>query len=344
MLPERLKKFQTPIPVLDQGYVMLVEVMGDDDAIVQAARVSYAKGTKKTSNDRGLLRYLMRSRHTSPFEQARIKLEIKLPIFVERQWVRHRTASLNEMSARYSVLPDEFYIPDANDVQRQSKTNKQGREEALSTESTEGYLSSLRETCSGAYEAYEQALAAGVTRELARCLLPVNVYTSKVWTMDLHNLLHFLRLRMDPHAQQEIREFANAIAKIVKVWVPWTWEAFEDYQLEGMYLTRFEVAGLKALLTNIARPPQVITAEGLSSAETEALRRGDRGQGRGDGPLADPSVTLVTNYDIKATSLGTYTPEEATKIAVDGSGLKPGREIAELKAKLTRLLKNAEQT
>lgn len=249
MIPEHLKKFQTPIPVLDHGYIMLVDVMGDDDAIVQAARVSYAKGTKKTNNDRGLLRYLMRSRHTSPFEQARIKLEIKLPIFVERQWVRHRMASLNEMSARYSVLPDEFYIPDEDEVRAQSTSNKQGRGESLEGEAVTAYINSLRETCSDAYEAYEQALEAGVTRELARCLLPVNVYTSKVWTMDLHNLFHFLSLRMDSHAQKEIRLYADAIGSIVKEWVPWAWEAFEDYRLGGMYLTRFEVEGLKEVMS-----------------------------------------------------------------------------------------------
>jgi thymidylate synthase (FAD) len=250
-VPERLRQFTTPTPIFDHGYIMLVDVMGDDDAIIQAARVSYANGTQKTSSDRGLLRYLMRSRHTSPFEQARIKLEVKLPIFVERQWVRHRTASLNEMSARYSVLPEEFYQPDPSDVRAQSTSNKQGREGALENSVITEYLADLQQTCTNAYADYQKALNAGVTRELARCLLPVNVYTSKVWTMDLHNLLHFLSLRLDPHAQWEIRQYAEAIAEIVKVWVPWAWEAFEDYRLEAMYLTKYEVQALKLILSRL---------------------------------------------------------------------------------------------
>ena len=244
----RLEPFMKPIPVLDHGYIMLLDVMGDDDTVVQSARVSYAQGTRKTQNDRNLLRYLMRSRHTSPFEQCRIRLEVKLPLFVERQWVRHRTASLNEMSARYSVLPSEFYIPRPEDVGTQSTSNKQGRD-------TEGYKgdfsTELRQTCDQAYGAYEQALEEGVSRELARCHLPVNIYTKKVWAMDLHNLLHFLSLRLDPHAQLEIRAYAKAIAEIVKIWVPWTWEAFEDYRLGALHLTRFDVAALKSMLSRL---------------------------------------------------------------------------------------------
>jgi len=252
MIPEHLKRFQEPIPVLDHGYIMLVDVMGDDDSVVQAARVSYAKGTKKTNDDRSLLRYLMRSRHTSPFEQARIKLEVKLPIFVERQWVRHRMASLNEVSARYSVLPEEFYIPDSEVVRAQSTSNKQGRDGHLPEDDVVAYQTELRRSCSEAYRAYERALESGVARELARCVLPVNIYTAKVWSSDLHNLFHFLSLRMDPHAQLEIRSYANAIAEVVKEWVPWCWEAFEDYRLNGMYLTRFEVEGLRSVLQVLA--------------------------------------------------------------------------------------------
>jgi len=247
MIPEHLRQFAKPIPVLDHGYIMLVDCMGDDDAIIQAARVSYALGTTKTKDDRGLLRYLLRAQHTSPLEQARIKLEVKLPIFVERQWVRHRMASLNEMSARYSILPNEFYFPEPASVQAQSTTNKQGREQALPDAAVTAYLQDLRQTCADAYTAYGRALDSGVARELARCLLPVNVYTAKVWTMDLHNLLHFLSLRMDKHAQWEIRQYANAIAEILKVWVPNVWEAFEDYDFRrsAVLFSRMEVQGLR---------------------------------------------------------------------------------------------------
>lgn len=325
MIPNHLTKFQTPIPVLDHGYIMLVDVMGDDDAIVQAARVSYAQGTRKSSNDRNLLRYLLRSRHTSPFEQARIKLEIKLPIFVERQWVRHRMASLNEMSARYSILPDEFYFPDEEDVRVQSTSNKQGRGELLDREATSAYLNSLRKTCANAYTAYQQALTSGVTRELARCLLPVNVYTSKVWTMDLHNLFHFLALRMDSHAQKEIRDYANAIASIVKEWVPWAWEAFEDYRLGGMHLTRFEVKALKALLKNPCPPPPMFSCKGVTEDQMKDLRE------KVAEALRDPTVQVVTNDP--------PLPVPDIDLAIEASGLPPkSREAAELKAKLDRLM------
>lgn len=255
-LPERLLPFAKPIPVLDHGYVMLLRADGDDYDIIDAARVSYASGTKRLRSDRDLLRYLLRKHHTSPFEQVRIKLEVKLPIFVERQWVRHRMASLNECSARYSVLANEFYIPDPADVRAQSKTNKQGREEELPEETVCNYLSNLKETCQASYTEYEQALENGVAREIARMTLPVNVYTSKVWAQDLHNLFHFLQLRLDPHAQWEIRQYAQTIAEIVKVWVPWSWEAFEDYRLHAMSLTRFEKNGLKALLQSIQTNPE----------------------------------------------------------------------------------------
>jgi len=271
MLPKHLEQFSTPIRVLDHGYVMLVDVMGDDDAIVQAARVSYALGTTRTKDDRGLLRYLMRSKHTSPFEQARIKLEVKLPIFVERQWVRHRMASLNEMSARYSILPNEFYIPEPSSVQAQSTTNKQGREHELPDDTVATYIQDLRQTCADAYASYECALDSGVTRELARCLLPVNVYTAKVWTMDLHNLLHFLALRMDPHAQQEIRQYAKTIAQIVKVWVPNAWEAFEDYTLKSVQLSAMELKGLASVLKP-HDPDLIVSASGLQGREASEFR------------------------------------------------------------------------
>jgi len=249
MIPAHLERFAEPIKLLDHGYIMLLDVMGDDDTIVQSARVSYAEGTRRTSGDRHLLRYLLRCRHTSPFEQCRIRLEVKLPIFVERQWVRHRMASLNEMSARYSILPSEFYIPAPDDVRAQSATNKQGREDLMEEQAVEAYRNRLRDTCTSAYKSYEASLDAGVAREIARCALPVNIYTKKVWAQDLHNLFHFLSLRLDPHAQLEIRSYAIAIAEIVKVWVPWAWEAFEDYRLNGMYLSRFDVDALRKLIS-----------------------------------------------------------------------------------------------
>lgn len=276
MLPERLQQFATPIKVLDHGYVMLVDIMGDDSNILHAARVSYAAGTKKTSDDRTLLRYLLRARHTTPFEQAAIRIEVKLPIFVERQWARHRTASWNEMSARYSILSNEFYYPEPESVKAQSTTNKQGRDQTLPDDVVAEYLQDLQQTCLDAYAKYEHAVDAGVTRELARCLLPVNVYTAKVWTMNLHNLLHFLSLRMDEHAQWEIRQYANAIAEIVKVWTPWVWEAFEDYdsRRSGLLLSRQEVLGLGNLLGKL-------TAEGFqkdkiiaSATEAAGLTKG----------------------------------------------------------------------
>ena len=237
------------IPVLDHGYIMLVDYMGGDECICKAARVSYAEGTKSISNDRGLMRYLLRKRHTSPFEQLRIKLEIKLPIFVERQFVRHRMASHNEMSARYSVLPSEFYSPNTWDIRSQSTTNKQGRGDDLDTDIAESFKVSSISANKDAYGEYEQNLEQGVARELARINLPISIYTKKVWTQDLHNLFHLLKLRLDSHAQLEIRKYAEAIAQhIMPVWVPIAWEAFEDYQLYAENLSRFEIAAIRVLL------------------------------------------------------------------------------------------------
>lgn len=295
MIPERLQSFTKPTPILDHGYVMLVDLMGDEDAIVQAARVSYAAGPKKGKDDRNLLRYLMRARHTSPFEQACIKLEVKLPIYVERQWARHRTASWNEVSGRYSVLPDECQKTDPAAWRLQATDNKQGSSGFVNTW-VEGFDQSQLQggnypegawkgqnfyTSPGAYlsekeaelqeharEVYEESLKFGVAKEQARCVLPVATYTSKVWTIDLHNLLHFLALRLDPHAQKEIRDYANAIAQIVKVWVPNVWEAFEDYRLQAMTLTRQEVQALTILL-QAAFPEGIVTGE-LSQAALQA--------------------------------------------------------------------------
>lgn len=235
------------IKVLDKGFVKLVDVMGDDSSIVQAARVSYGKGTKTVNEDEGLIRYLMRHYHTTPFEMVEFKFHCRMPIFVARQWIRHRTANVNEMSARYSEMADWFYEPGVELCTTQSAQNRQGGTgtQVDDAESMAALFTSIHDET---YSRYEQFLEKGMRRELARVALPVSLYTEWYWKIDLHNLLHFLRLRLDPHAQYEIRVFAEAMAEIVKARVPVTWRAFEDYQLEAMPLTRLEVAFLKAVL------------------------------------------------------------------------------------------------
>ena len=229
----------TPTPVLDHGFVRVVDYMGDDSAIVQAARVSYGKGTKAVRADRGLIRYLLRHRHTTPFEMCELKIHVKLPIFVARQWIRHRTANVNEYSARYSVLDREFYLPRPEDLAVQSDNNKQGRGEVLSVEQAAEVLDLLRRDAEQTYDTYASLMDEfSLARELARMNLPVNYYTQWYWKVDLHNLLHFLSLRLDPHAQYEIRVFAEAIADFVKDWVPLTWEAFLDYRRGGAFLSK----------------------------------------------------------------------------------------------------------
>lgn len=243
-------KYADPIPVLDHGFVQLLDVMGDDLTIEEAARVSYQNGTRKVSDTRGLLRYLLRHRHTTPFEMASISLRVKLPIFVERQWVRHRMASTNEMSARYSELPEEFYVPEADQVCHQDKKNKQGRAEPFEAERAEDFRRACGVAGSLDFSAYRAWLAAGLARETARINLPLSTYTMKVWSTDAHNLLHFLALRMDAHAQYEIRVYAHAIASIVADWLPLTWEAFEDYRLGAVSFSRMEAKALGVLLFN----------------------------------------------------------------------------------------------
>ena len=233
-----------PIPVLDKGFVRLVEVMGDDRAIVQAARVSYGEGTKSFREDRALIDYLMRHRHTSPFEMVVFKFHVKAPLFVVRQWFRHRTASVNEISGRYSVLKEEFYEPEA--WRRQAKRNKQGSEGALLDEEATALL---KETEARAYAAYQALLEKGVAREMARMVLPLNLYTEFYWKQDLHNLFHFLKLRLAPEAQWEIRQYAKAIAQMVKAHVPMAWESYEEHVLGGQSLSRTELRALRGLLT-----------------------------------------------------------------------------------------------
>ena len=231
----------TAYPVLDHGFVRVIDYMGDDAAICQAARVSYGKGTKSVQNDEGLIRYLMRHWHSTPFEMCEIKLHVKLPVFVARQWIRHRTANVNEYSARYSILDREFYIPEPDALAAQSVVNNQGRGEALSGAEAERVLRYLRDDASRCYDHYEEMISSddqqGLARELARMNLPANIYTQWYWKVDLHNLLHFLRLRADAHAQYEIRVYADEICKIVADWVPFAFSAFEDYRMGGATLS-----------------------------------------------------------------------------------------------------------
>lgn len=316
MLPERLQPFaDKPTPVLDDGHVMLVDVMGDDMSIVHAARVSYGAGTKRVSEDRHLVRYLMRHRHSTPFEMCEIKLRVRVPMDTWRQWIRHRTASVNEYSTRYSEAIDSMST--APEWRAQATKNKQGSSGVV-TDWPEGfqrpkgfgflgspdtlkdiggpenmdpgtYLSLREQFFQGEARAvYEERLQFGVAREVARKDLPLSTYTEAYWKVDLHNLFHFISLRLDPHAQLEIRLYAEAIAEIVKVWVPWAWEAFEDYRLKGMYLTRAEVVGLKTILSRL-------------------------------------------------TSNG-FQPDKLIEAGIKESGLTKGREADELRAKLQRLL------
>lgn len=261
------------IKVHEHGLIALVDVMPRrvgvgqtaDAAIVQAARVSYGHGTKKVSEDRGLIRYLLRHRHTTPFEMIEFKFHVVMPIFIARQWIRHRTANVNEYSARYSIVPDRFYRPSVENVRAQSQSNRQGGEEPVDAGTAQDFLDWL-DKCETQYEEYEKLLERGVTRELARIGLPVNVYTEWYWKCDLHNILHFLSLRMDPHAQQEIRDYAHAMFALIQPIVPVTAEAFIDYRYEGMNLTRLEVEALRT-----GRP--LATENKREQAEWEAKRK-----------------------------------------------------------------------
>ncbi len=236
-------------PVLDHGFVRLVDYMGSDDRIVQAARVSYGEGTTSFRKDKGLINYLLRNQHTSPFEQVVLTFHIKMPIFVARQWIRHRTARLNEISGRYSILDQECYVPDSSAVAMQSSDNKQGRDqEGVSPE----IAGEVRELLSGdqqhSYESYEALLDKGIARELARINLPLSIYTQWYWQIDLHNLFHFLKLRLDAHAQLEIREYAQVLLDIARKVCPVACEAFEEHILHGKMFSREEMKALQAML------------------------------------------------------------------------------------------------
>lgn len=239
-------------PVLDHGFIRVIDYMGDDSAIVQAARVSYGKGTKSVSNDAGLIRYLMRHWHSTPFEMCEIKLHVKLPVFVARQWIRHRTANVNEYSARYSILDREFYIPAPEHLAAQSTVNNQGRGAVLEGEEAARVLDMLRDDATRSYDHYQDMLSQdgqqGLARELARMNLPANIYTQWYWKVDLHNLFHFLRLRADAHAQYEIRAYADAICAVVADWVPLAYDAFEDYRMGGAQMSSKALECLRRML------------------------------------------------------------------------------------------------
>ncbi len=259
--------------VLDHGFVRVVDYMGDDAAICQAARVSYGKGTKSVQNDEGLIRYLMRHWHSTPFEMCEIKLHVKLPVFVARQWIRHRTANVNEYSARYSILDREFYIPASEHIAAQSVVNNQGRGEALTGDEAARVLEILKADSARCYDHYEEMISQddqqGLARELARMNLPANIYTQWYWKVDLHNLLHFLRLRADAHAQYEIRVYAEAMCKIVADWVPFAYSAFEDYRLGGAALSATALDCIRRMLNG-----EDVTQEnsGMSKGEWREFR------------------------------------------------------------------------
>ena len=270
----------TPFPVLDHGYIRVVDYMGDDSAIVQAARVSYGRGTKQVSQDAGLIRYLMRHWHTTPFEMCEIKLHVKLPIFVARQWIRHRTANVNEYSARYSILDREFYIPAPDQVAAQSASNRQGRGGELSTDDSAAVIDLLRTDAERCYADYLWLLNTddvgepidpdrpGLARELARMNLTLSTYTQWYWKTDLHNLMHFVRLRADPHAQYEIRVYAEVIADIMARWVPIATEAFADYRQDAVQVSRGGMAVIRRMLAGEAVDP---ADSGLSAREWREL-------------------------------------------------------------------------
>jgi len=261
-VPAMEKILYEALPVLDHGFIRVVDYMGDDSAIVQAARVSYGRGTKKSLEDRGLIFYLMRHRHTTPFEMCELKLHVKLPIFIARQWIRHRSASVNEYSARYSILAKEFYIPSRENLAPQSAINKQGREErTLTPEEADLVLDILRSDSENCYANYRSMLnedesgnpldpdKTGIARELARMNLNLNFYTEWYWKIDLHNLMHFVSLRADPHAQYEIRVYAEKILEIMSKWVPYAYEAFMEYRINGAPLSGKALNYIKARLS-----------------------------------------------------------------------------------------------
>lgn len=278
--PELEAILYKPISVLDHGFIRVIDYMGTDTSIVQAARVSYGKGTKKVSEDQGLINYLMRHRHTTPFEMCEIKFHIKLPIFVARQWIRHRTANVNEYSARYSILDKKFYLPSEDHLAIQSTTNRQGRGETVTSQRAQEILSWLEEDAKRAYDHYQKMLnldenghvldpsQEGLARELARMNLPVNFYTQWYWKIDLHNLMRFLSLRANSHSQYEIRVYAEKMLEILEKWVPMTYKAFKEYCFEGVFLSK---TAWQAILKRLRGEDVTQSSSGLSIREWKEL-------------------------------------------------------------------------
>jgi len=257
------------INCLDRGFVRLVDVMGNDTAIVQAARVSYGDGTKTINEDRGLIRFLLRHKHTSPFEMVEFKFHLKMPIFIARQHIRHRTANVNEMSARYSMMKDEFYLP--SEIRGQSDKNKQFSEGTINSR----FPSVLAEACFAAYDGYEDAIEEGVSREQARMILPINLYTEMYWKIDLHNLLHYIRLRNHSHAQKEIQEYAKAMLDLITPHVPLTIEAFNDYVVNASTFSAQEMKILWEVITTVAGVKflEELSDENLSKTEVREFMK-----------------------------------------------------------------------
>ena len=278
--PELEKVLFEAIPILDHGFIRVIDYMGDDTSIVQAARVSYGKGTKKVSTDSGLIKYLMRHWHSTPFEMCEIKYHVKLPIFIARQWIRHRTANVNEYSARYSILDKEFYLPSKENLAAQSKSNRQGRGDVLTGDQANEVLNLLKNDAERTYDNYETMLnqrydgstidenKSGLARELARMNLTLNTYTQWYWKTDLLNLMNFLRLRADSHAQYEIRAYADVMLDTLKKWVPITFEAFMDYRVGG---TEVSSKGKKVIKDLISGKNVDIVSSGLSKREWNEL-------------------------------------------------------------------------
>ncbi|MBI1334807.1 MAG: FAD-dependent thymidylate synthase [Armatimonadetes bacterium] len=248
VVPEAEALLDQEIKVLDKGFVRLVDYMGGDQRIVQSARVSYGEGTKTVRQDRALIHYLIKHWHTSPFEQVQLTFHCKMPIFIARQWIRHRTARLNEISGRYSIMKDEFYVPEPSQVAFQSANNKQGRSDSLPLDDALAIIAQMEKEQKDAYTDYTDMIDKGVARELARTNLPLSLYTEWYWQIDLHNLFHFIRLRIDPHAQYEIRVYAEALAKCAKAVAPFAYEAFEEHILGSVTFSKAECAALSRML------------------------------------------------------------------------------------------------
>ena len=255
IVPEAEAILDKEFPVLDKGFVRLVDYFGGDQRIVQSARVSYGEGTKSLSQDGALIDYLLRHQHTSPFEQVVMTFHVKMPIFVARQWVRHRTGRMNEVSGRYSIMKEEFYVPEADKVSPQSKDNKQGRaSEAFDSETANKIINQLEEGQKSSYENYSELLDAGLAREIARINLPLSLYTEFYWEMDLHNLFHFLKLRLDSHAQYEIRVYAEVMLEMCKKVAPMATESFINHQNNGVNFSGEEMDALRAILDGKPNP------------------------------------------------------------------------------------------